>query len=203
MKILLLEDTLSLNKAITQILDINGHEVLSFTDGQEAMNNITSHIDLYLLDITVPNINGLELLTMIKNYNQYSKVIIMSADTSINTLSLAYKNGCIDFLKKPFDVKELQLKISRFAIVQNELLSSIKFRDSINSLTLKEKKLLELLVNNRNEIVSMEEIEEFVYAEITMTTDAARSLVKRLRSKLIDPNCIKTMPYQGYMYMDL
>lgn len=49
----------------------------------------------------------------------------------------------------------------------------------------------------------MEEIEEFVYAEITMTTDAARSLVKRLRSKLIDPDCIKTMPYQGYMYMDL
>jgi DNA-binding response OmpR family regulator len=203
MKILLLEDTTALNKAISKILTQDGHDVLSFTDGNDALNNIDSSIDLYLLDITVPNINGLELLEDIINYNSTANVIIMSADTSIESIKKAYEIGCIDFLKKPFDIEELRLKVDRLISKIDKLFSTVKFKDSSLKLTKKEKLLLQVLVENKNDIVTIETIEDFVYQDQGMSTDALRSLMKRLRSKLQDESVIKTMPYQGYMYMDL
>ncbi len=202
MNILLLEDTKVLNKAITQLLTMDNHTVLSFTDGQDALENINYSIDLYILDITVPNVNGLELLEYILNFNSTSKVIIMSADISIDTISKAYELGSIDFIKKPFEIKELQLKILAMHNRHDKLLHSINYIESLSSLTHKEKSLLKLLVENKNEIVTLEDIDNAVYTEDTMSTDALRSLMKRLRSKLAD-DIIKTMPYQGYMLVDI
>ncbi len=203
MNILLLEDTQVLNKAITQLLKMDNHTVLSFVDGADALNNIDNDIDLYILDITVPNINGLELLESILNYNAVAKVIIMSADTSIDTISKAYELGSIDFVKKPFEIKELQLKILAMNHRQDRLFDSIEYKESINKLTHKEKQLLKLLLENKNEIITLKDIENTVYSnDDTMSTDALRSLMKRLRSKLKD-DIIKTLPYQGYMLIDI
>jgi len=203
MNILLLEDTQVLNKAITQLLKMDNHTVLSFVDGADALNNIDNDIDLYILDITVPNINGLELLESILNYNAAAKVIIMSADTSIDTISKAYELGSIDFIKKPFEIKELKLKILAMNHRQDRLFDSIEYKESINKLTHKEKQLLKLLLENKNEIVTLEDIENTVYSnDDNMSADALRSLMKRLRSKLKD-DIIKTLPYQGYMLIDI
>lgn len=203
MNILLLEDTVVLNNAITQLLELDNHEVQSFTDGQDALKHIENNINLYILDITVPNINGLELLKYILNYNSTAKVIIMSADTSIDTISQAYRLGSIDFIKKPFEIKELQLKILAMNHRQHKLLDSIEYKESINKLTHKEKELLKLLLENKNEIITLKDIENTVYSnDDNMSTDALRSLMKRLRSKLKD-DIIKTLPYQGYMLIDI
>lgn len=203
MNILLLEDTQVLNKAITQLLKMNNHTVLSFVDGADALNNIDNGIDLYILDITVPNINGLELLESILNYNVAAKVIIMSADTSIDTISKAYELGSIDFVKKPFEIKELELKILAMNHRQDRLFDSIEYKESINKLTHKEKQLLKLLLENKNELITLEDIENTVYSNNdTVSADALRSLMKRLRSKLKD-DIIKTLPYQGYILIDI
>ncbi|MBL6970103.1 MAG: winged helix-turn-helix domain-containing protein, partial [Campylobacterales bacterium] len=149
------------------------------------------------------NINGLELLNYILNYNSTAKVIIMSADTSIDTISQAYRLGSIDFIKKPFEIKELQLKILAMNHRQHKLLDSIEYKESINKLTHKEKELLKLLLENKNEIITLKDIENTVYSnDDNMSTDALRSLMKRLRSKLKD-DIIKTLPYQGYMLIDI
>lgn len=113
MNILLLEDTFALNKAIKEVLELDNHHVISFTDGLDAVKNISSDIDLYLLDITVPNINGLDVLNLILEKYPKAKVILVSADIALQTLYQSYAQESIKFIKKPFMIKELQDKVSK------------------------------------------------------------------------------------------
>ena len=112
MNILLLEDTVALNKAIKEVLELDEHDVISFTDGVDAVKNISPDIELYLLDITVPNINGLDVLKLILEKYPKAKVILISADISLQTIYKSYAQESIKFIKKPFMIKELQSKIS-------------------------------------------------------------------------------------------
>lgn len=114
MKIFLLEDDYSLNEAIKEIIELENHSVKNFYDGQTAFDNISNNFDLYILDINIPNINGLEILKNIKNINPKTKVIIISANININLIKEAYNLGCDDYIKKPFDIEELLLKIHRY-----------------------------------------------------------------------------------------
>lgn len=115
MKIFLLEDDYSLNEAITEIIELESYIVDCFYDGEIAFNSISNEYDLYILDINIPNINGLDILEKIKEININSKVIIISANINIELIKEAYLLGCDDYLKKPFDTEELILKINRYA----------------------------------------------------------------------------------------
>ncbi len=114
MKIFLLEDDYSLNEAIKEIIEIENYDVDNFYDGEVAFNSISNDYDLYILDINVPNIKGLDILERIKAVNYNSKVIIISANINIELIRKAYLLGCDDYLKKPFDLEELILKINRY-----------------------------------------------------------------------------------------
>ena len=114
MKIFLLEDDCSLNDSIKEILESEKFVVDSFDDGLKAYENISTYYDLYIFDINVPNVDGLFLLEHIKKINQNSKVIIISANINITKLKEAYKKGCDDYLKKPFDLEELLLKVGKY-----------------------------------------------------------------------------------------
>lgn len=195
MKIFLLEDDYSLNEAIKEIIELENHIVDNFYDGEIAFNNLSNDYDLYILDINVPNIQGLELLKIIKNANFKTKVIIISANININLIKEAYDLGCDDYLKKPFDLEELILKINRyeqkskiFYLDENIIFNLSKKELIINNknieLTKNEKKLLYLLVNNIGSKISYEQIENFVYEAEAKSSDAIRSLMKRLRKKL-------------------
>ena len=114
MKIFLLEDDYSLNEAIKEILELEKHTVDNFYDGEIAFDNIlNNNYDLYILDINVPNIDGLEVLEKIKSISLILNVIIISANINIDLIKKAYLLGCDDYLKKPFDLEELALKINR------------------------------------------------------------------------------------------
>ena len=196
MKIFLLEDDYSLNETIKEMLELNFHEVDAFYDGEVAYNNITTNVyDLYILDINIPSINGLEILKSIKNISTKIKVIIISANINIETIKEAYSYGCDDYLKKPFDVEELILKIEKYntkekniILDQNVYFNTISKELFINNneieLTKNEKSILILLLDNRGKAISHENIEDFVYKGEPKSSDAIRSLIKRLRKKL-------------------
>ena len=86
MKIFLLEDDYSLNEAIKEIIQLENHIVDNFYDGDVAFNNISNDYDLYILDINIPNMNGLEVLKNIKNKNPKTKVLIISANINIDLI---------------------------------------------------------------------------------------------------------------------
>ena len=178
------------------MLELNFHEVDTFYDGEIAYNNITtSFYDLYILDINIPSINGLEILKSIKSISEKIKVIMISANINIETIKESYNYGCDDYLKKPFDVEELILKIEKFEDKEkNIILENNVFFNTISKelfinhekieLTKSEKNLLVLLLENRGKTINCENIEHFVYKSEAKTSNAIRSLVKRLRKKL-------------------
>jgi DNA-binding response OmpR family regulator len=185
MKILLLEDDIALNRAIKKITELDGHITTNYYDGQDVYDSLDDKYDLYILDVNVPNINGLELLKLIYEKNRNSKVIIISANSDIHSLTEAYKLGCIDYLKKPFHLEELRIKIARERFDTEEIVENISLNDNL-SLTKKEKIFLTLLLKNRDKIVSYRMIEESVYNAGVMSMDSLRALVRRLRAKLKD-----------------
>ena len=195
MKIFLLEDDYSLNEAIKEIIQLENHIVDNFYDGDVAFNNISNDYDLYILDINIPNMNGLEVLKNIKNKNPKTKVLIISANINIDLIREAYILGCDDYLKKPFDLEELVLKLTRYEkrnncisltkeIYFNTFNKELYLEDKRIVLTKNEKNLLYLLIKDLGTTISYSQIEDFVYEGKTKSSDSIRSLVKRLRKKL-------------------
>jgi DNA-binding response OmpR family regulator len=139
--------------------------------------------------------NGLEVLKNIKNKNPKTKVLIISANINIDLIREAYILGCDDYIKKPFDLEELIFKINRYEkknkliyleenIVFNLLNKELLIDGNILELTKNEKNLLFLLVENLGVKVSYEQIENFVYQGESKSSDAIRSLIKRVRKKI-------------------
>ena len=113
MKILLLEDELMLNNAICEYLKSIGHVVESFCDGQEVLDKINSSYDLLILDINVPSVDGFGILEILNSQKIYIPTIFISALIDIEDISKAYKLGCREYIKKPFHLGELGIKINQ------------------------------------------------------------------------------------------
>ena len=197
MNILLLEDDIALNKAITKVLELDHHRVETFTDGQILIESLDQNYDLYILDINVPHISGLELLELILKRNDQAKVMMISSNTDVQSLQTAYDLGCVDYLKKPFHIAELRAKISRLKLSREHLSSTIKLKKDAESLSKKEKRLLNLLLDNMTQVVTYEMIENYVYENKRMSMDALRALMRRLRMKLLH-DMIENVIDEGY-----
>ncbi|MDX4011880.1 response regulator transcription factor [Aliarcobacter skirrowii] len=208
MRVFLLEDDFSLNESIKDMLESESFLVDCFYDGKVALDSINSNYDLFILDIFVPNLNGIELMYRIKKENSNSIVFIMSANIDISTIEEAYKKGCDDYIKKPFNIQELLFKLKKYNKsgelfkLEDELFFDLKlkkltYKNIDIELTKKEKQFLNLLVDNRGSIVNYSLIEDVVYNGEYKTIDATRSLVKRLRKKL-PKDIIFTNLDQGY-----
>ena len=128
MKVLLVEDDTQLNTTIASYLETIPFEVTSAEDGEEAIDIIDDNIfDLYLIDINIPTISGLDLLKYIRQTDIHVPIIIITASLEINNLTEAYDKGCNEYLKKPFHLKELEVRINRLI---NTKQSTIKFSNN-------------------------------------------------------------------------
>ena len=202
MNILLLEDDIALNKAIRRVLEFDDHIVDTFLDGHTLLESLEKSYDLYILDINVPHISGLELLEIILLQNDQAKVIMISSNTDVNSLQTAYDLGCVDYLKKPFHITEIRAKVNRLRISREDLFSGIKFKSDSDTLTKKEKRLLSLLLDNLDLVVSYEMIGNYVYEHKPMSMDALRALVRRLRGKMED-DIIQNIVDEGYSIVNV
>lgn len=208
MNIFLIEDNVDLNRNIEVALTALGHNISAFTDGQQALNNISKEFDLYIIDIMIPHVNGLLLLKTIKKLNSEIPCFIISGDTEIDTIINAYEIGADDFIKKPFDLQELEAKIRRISKYIDSLIQLTKscyydldkkvlFVDNeAVELTNKENNLLYLLVKNIGTTVPTIEIENFVWGE-SLHNGHTRQLVSKLRKKL-PCDIIKNHAGNGY-----
>lgn len=198
MKIMLIEDEYSIAQAIKRYLEDSGSDVDAFFDGAEAMKELERGVvyDAYIVDINLPGASGLEILAKIKKTSEQLPVIIISADSNIETIDKAYKLGAEDYLKKPFHIKELAIKLAKLS--KNSTLK-ISFGDGFVfdttarklfkddaevELTKKELLFLELLLQNRGKIVTNDHIQNIVYEYNYMSDLALRTLVKRVRLKV-------------------
>ena len=114
-KILLIEDDKSIRLTISESLKGEGFEVLTFKDGLSASDfigeNTKNDVDLIILDLMLPGLNGLELCRKIRNEEIYTPILILSAKDNESDRVLGLEVGADDYLTKPFGLNELILSL--------------------------------------------------------------------------------------------
>ncbi|MGO4537804.1 response regulator transcription factor [Paenibacillus sp. 2TAB19] len=177
MRLLIVEDEVHLAEALSQILKKNNYSVDVVHDGESGLDNALSGIyDLLLLDIMLPEMDGITILKTIREKGLATPVILLTAkgETSDKIAGLDY--GADDYVAKPFSTEELLARIRAALRRKGEVVpdDAIKFGDiELNTATLKvscknkelklilkESELLELLVSRKSAITSKEQIIE-------------------------------------------
>lgn len=214
MKILLLEDEVMLNESIGEFLEQNNHTVESFFDGAKAYDALlSSSYDLLILDINVPSIDGLTLLEKIHVLKIHTPTIYISALVDIEDISRAYTLGCYDYLKKPFHLKELSLKIDRIVLSSetprvhlrlsknysyDQEHSVLLFRGETQVLSKRQSQIIDLLARNRGRVVDFEQFRIYVWDEQIVDNATIRAEINRLK-KFLQENVIQNVRGMGYM----
>jgi len=208
MKILLVEGDKKLNNTISEYLIYKDFKVISSYNGDSLFEqNQFNSFDLCIISDNLPKLCGLDLLKYIKEISPTTPVIVISSKDSISELERAFFYGCDDFIKKPFHLKELELRIykllnmSHLINIQDDLIFNLKtsnlyHKNNLITLRKKEKFLLNILVSNRGKIVPKEKIIEYVWND-TNEGSPVRQLVSNLREKL-PMDIIKTEVGSGY-----
>ncbi len=156
-RLLLLEDDPNLSKTLIKYLKFNGYSVDWARNGEEAMNlSYENSYDLYLFDINVPLLNGIDLLTALREAEDFTPTIIISAMVDINSVTSGFIAGADDYVKKPFDPEELLIRIkAKTASLKNRLI----FRDFDIDLQLQEirykKELIYMGFVQKNILISL------------------------------------------------
>ena len=221
MKILVVEDEFSLADIIATKLRKEKYNVDISLDGEEGLDKALSNIyDLIILDIMLPKVNGIEILNEIRNNNIDTKVIMLTAKSSLDDKLIGFENGANDYITKPFHIEELiarvnvQLRSNEKNInkdilkfgdielsVRTSAITCTKNNESIN-ISYKELMILEYLMNNSNQIISKEQIYDKIWVIDTdfesNNLEAYLSFVRK-KLKIIDSDVtIKAIRGMGY-----
>jgi len=212
MKILLLEDELILNNTICEYLKNIGHIVNSFLDGQVALENISNGYDLLIVDVNIPTLNGFELLTELNQRKIHIPTIFISAQIDIEDIKKAYKLGCREYIKKPFHLEELGIKINQILKKEQNNTLHIRFSENYSyskdkqtlyfngepqSLTKKQLEIIHILALNINMIVDFERFRVDVWNAENIDNPTIRAEISRLK-KSIKEDFIKNIRGLGY-----
>lgn len=214
--ILLLEDDINLSETVSEYLEEKGYEVECSYDGEDAQDKIyEKRYDLLLLDVNVPGINGFEILKNSREEGTFTPAIFITSLDSVDDLSVGYESGCDDYIRKPFELKEMFIRIEsilkrEFYHVNSEKINidSDMYYDIQNNqifkkgkavaLHNKEAKLLKLFLQNPNRIISHEKIQEALWDYEEEPSDAAlRTYIKNLR-KILGKDKIVSIKKLGY-----
>jgi two-component system, OmpR family, alkaline phosphatase synthesis response regulator PhoP len=183
--ILLVEDEENLQEALKLNLELEGYEVSSSYDGADALHQFQQeHFDLIILDVMLPELDGISVCETIRLSNNEVPILILSARNSSADRVLGLKKGADDYLTKPFNLEELLLRVNKLIrkseqmAIKKPLPEVYKFgnneidfkalecsnkKEKNISLSKREGMLLKLLIENKNEVVTREKILQAVW----------------------------------------
>lgn len=216
MKILLLEDDLILNEIIEEFLQDLGYDVTCVYDGMKASEIMyDEQFDLLILDVNVPSITGFDFLKSLRDEAITTPAIFITSLNSIEDIEEGFNVGADDYLKKPFELKELELRINNIKrllhLDSDELVigEGINFNTKLNyidydgiktKLPLKEAQVLKYLLKNTNRCVSQDELSSNIWSyESPPTSSTIRTYIKNIR-KIVGEEYIETIKGVGYRF---
>jgi len=224
--ILLVEDDEAIREMVDNYLTMEGFQVTTATNGEEALQNCLQNIfDLVILDIMIPKLNGLEVLKIIREQAALP-IIIMSAKDSDVDKALGLGLGADDYIAKPFSMLEFSARVkavirratkySSQAEQKQEVLEIDNLKiDIVNfsitksgqdiKLTSKEFSILKLFVTNRHRVFTKEQIYQTIWKDAYYGDENIINVhIRRLREKIEDdpshPHYIKTLWGIGYKF---
>ena len=216
-KILLLEDDLNLSDTVCDYLEEKGFEVICVYDGEEALSSIYENsFDLLLLDVNVPIKNGFQVLKEIRKDGNNTPAIYITSLNSVDSLEQGYSSGCDDYIRKPFELKELLIRIQTIlkrefsqkseivniteTITFNSISSELKDVDKEIKLNLKELKLLKFFLQHPNELLVHDRIYDYVWDyDEEYSDNSLRTYIKNLR-KILGKDKIVSLKKLGYRF---
>lgn len=216
--ILLVEDSETIIMGLKYSLEQEGFNVIVTKSIEEALNE--KEYDLVLLDITLPDGNGFELLKKIKEKNDVPVIFLTARDEEINVVK-GLDLGAEDYVVKPFRLKELISRIKVALRRYNKLPEGIinikgisidlekrevKYNDKIIDFTSLEYKILMMLISNKNKLVTRDMLLDKIWdiAGNFVNDNTLSVYIKRIREKLgdTDGQIIKTIRGVGYRIDD-
>jgi DNA-binding response OmpR family regulator len=224
MKILIIEDDFSLRVAINDYLKMEGH-ICEVAQNLNLARNKTedNRYDCIILDIGLPDGNGLDIIKELKNNKVSDGILILSARNSLEDKLLGLKTGADDYLTKPFHFAELSARLNSI-YRRNSLkgMNEISFNeirantfdkqayvnDKLLNLTKKEYDLLVFFMTNKNRMITKESIVEHLWGDDVILTDSfdfVYTHVKNLRKKITaakGKNYIKCIYGFGYKFVE-
>jgi DNA-binding response OmpR family regulator len=224
MKLLIVEDDRSLCRSINDYLKMEGHICeIAMTFHQAIIKAADNTYDCIILDIGLPDGNGLDIIREMKSNKLAGGILILSAKSSLDDKLTGLKIGADDYLTKPFHFAELSARINSICrrnnflgmneIIFNEIRinsndNQAYVKDKLLNLTKKEYDLLLFFMANRNRIITKESIVEHLWGDDVILTDSfdfVYTHVKNLRKKIIASdgrNYIKCIYGFGYKFSD-
>lgn len=222
MKILVVEDETSLSESIIKYLKHEGYVCESASDFKSASDKVSSYdYDCVVVDITLPDGNGLNIIRQIKKKETSTGIIIISAKNSLGDKVDGLEIGADDYITKPFHLSELNARLKALLrrrqfdgkneIRLNELIiapdnQSVTINNKPLELTKKEFDLLMYFVSNKNRVLTKDAIAEHLWGDNIDSTDSFDFIythIKNLRRKMVDLGCndyIKTVYGMGYKF---
>lgn len=215
MRVLILEDETILAISMQEYLEDSGYEVEHYSNSEQAFDAIYEKpFDLLLLDVKVAGKqNGFELLESLRKEENCIPAIFITSLTDIEDLTQGYACGASDYIRKPFDLAELKLRVDQ--VVKLHCFSSsenliklahdytfdtsklqLKLNDEVVSLGKTETKILELLIKHRGSVVTYEMFWEAIWGEWIDPTNI-RVQVGNVRKKL-EKDFVKNIRGVGY-----
>ncbi len=186
MKIFLVEDDKTLREYIYKYLKKNGFIIYCFNSAEEFLSDAKlEDNDCLILDINLPKKNGFELLDNINKRKLKLKVIIISVSKDIENIEKAFSLGVIDYLKKPFELKELLLRIQNIFKIKHNPIHTNNELDGID-LSKNERYILDILLSNSSSIISLEMIQDFMhdYQLEDIKKSSIRNILTNLKKKI-------------------
>ncbi|HEX2848648.1 MAG TPA: response regulator transcription factor [Chitinophagaceae bacterium] len=227
--ILLVEDEENLHEALKLNLELEGYDVISAFDGAAALKAIeTEYFDLIILDVMLPEMDGISVAESIRIGNNEVPILILSAKNSSADRVLGLKKGADDYLTKPFNLEELLLRVHKLINKNKKLqdkssvgnsytfgnnLIDFKAQEATTrssgkiQLSKKETMLLKLLIENKNEVVPREKILQAVWGyNVYPTTRTIDNFILNFRKYFEEdsrnPKYFHSVRGVGYKYSE-
>jgi len=213
LKILFVEDEVNISKLLKEALSDYFFSFTVANNGEEGLQKFISvNPDIVITDIMMPKLDGLDMTIKIKELNEETPIIVLSAFSDKEKLLKAIDIGITKYFIKPFDPEEvleflifLAKKLNKHRIIcLNKHFSfdnntnNLFEEENIVNITKREKKFISLLIDNKKNITTSDEIKSKLWEEEEISDERLRTFIKRLRAKTAK-ELIKNIPGQGYI----
>lgn len=222
-KVLIVEDEKALGQIIKETLEIRGFEALHITDGSLAFETyLKERPQIVILDVMLPQINGLDIASLIRMDDNHIPILFLTAKSTTEDLIRGFKAGANDYIKKPFDLEELIIRIevfinrNRLYQITNESISehveigvfqydmmrnTLLFHDKLIRLSARESEVLTILFQYKSELLTRKTLLLNVWKSDDFFSSRSLDVyISKLRRHLRPDPSVQIINYRGFGY---